>query len=130
VDIWAVGCIFFELALRRKAFEDDWRVLEYLQSFDTNSMSFLNDLDSEATVAQRSHEVIKTVIGKMLDVEAANRPTARELHGQFASLYGSGMAGLGEAGPISEEKDMFQCACNETSSVARGTTVSLLISDK
>ena len=127
MDIWAAGCIFFELALRRKAFEEDWRVQEYLDNFDTNCMSFLNDLDSEATLAQHSHEVIKTVIGKMLDLEPANRPTAKELHGQFASLYGSGMAGPGEAGPISEEKDMIQCACNETSSAARGTTVSLLI---
>jgi hypothetical protein len=28
VDVWALGCILFELVSRKKAFRDDWDVLE------------------------------------------------------------------------------------------------------
>jgi serine/threonine protein kinase len=29
VDMWAVGCILYELVLRRKAFPSDWGVFQY-----------------------------------------------------------------------------------------------------
>jgi Flp pilus assembly protein TadD len=32
VDIWALGCIFFELLAGKQAFKDDWKVREYYNS--------------------------------------------------------------------------------------------------
>ena len=29
VDIWALGCVFYELVCRKTAFKDDWQVTEY-----------------------------------------------------------------------------------------------------
>ena len=31
-DIWAVGCIFYELIVGERPFEDDWAVLQHSQS--------------------------------------------------------------------------------------------------
>src|SRR5271170_964249 len=67
VDIWALGCIVYELITRERAFSGDWAVSEYALS------------GTFPPIIKRQLSVLPTIeeqVIAMLSIEAWERPTA------------------------------------------------------
>lgn len=76
VDIFAMGCILFELATGRKAFRDDFSIHEY--SISHSEFDLFPLIDSE------NHQPILPLISAMLSKTDLKRPSARDLQSVFA----------------------------------------------
>jgi serine/threonine protein kinase len=83
VDIWAVGCIFYELVFQVKAFQGDYEVIqccceprgfEKALQFPFESVRFLDEA--------RKTFVSKLIL-EMLDIDATRRPGAEAIHERF-----------------------------------------------
>ena len=84
VDIWAVGCIMFEIITRRKAFAEDYASQMYSQGLGGYANTLRIQFDS-ATVPDSIKEFVWTLIHNMLDVNPLKRPKASQLLGKFIS---------------------------------------------
>jgi serine/threonine protein kinase len=67
VDIWGLGCILYELCVKKKAFGEDWNVQQYVRH---PSLPFSSHLPNEW------HSVVRACIQKLLQVEWQQRPRA------------------------------------------------------
>jgi len=79
VDIWGLGCILYELAVKRKAFTDDWAVrafVETKQKLVVRLEYFGNEIQTPLT----------NLIHEMLQVNPRLRPSALQLHAVFSDL--------------------------------------------
>lgn len=79
VDIWGLGCILYELAVRRKAFADDWSVSQYEKRKQKPLVRleyFVKEIQTPLT----------NLIYEMLEVNPRARPSAQELQAVFAKL--------------------------------------------
>jgi serine/threonine protein kinase len=70
VDIWSMGCILYELAVGRRAFENDYAILEYRLSRKP-PVVLLDDCFSSD-----EKDTIKKNIAVMLQVDPSLRPSA------------------------------------------------------
>jgi serine/threonine protein kinase len=77
VDIWALGCILFEVAKGNKAFGSDGAVREYAVS-RTPLKSFLPINENEKELCG--------FLERMLNVDASQRPTAEALRREFTAI--------------------------------------------
>jgi hypothetical protein len=79
-DIWAMGCILFELVVGKKQFSSDLAVIEHYRSERdvdvSTSITF-----SEASMNQFSH-----VIGELLQFDPKARPSAQNLVDEFTGV--------------------------------------------
>ena len=73
VDIWALGCIFFEIVYREKAFVFEVKVNEFCESNRT-SLHFPNDSMGERLISKSAQEYFHIVIMKMLEIIPSRRP--------------------------------------------------------
>jgi hypothetical protein len=80
VDIWAIGCIIYELAAGNKAFHEDWAVREYAFGSDEISLREINGWPSFAN--SQLFDLLKQLLQKEWD----KRPDAKSLQ---ASLVAS-----------------------------------------
>lgn len=81
VDIWAVGCIFYEVVTGRKAFKSDWGVREYglsKEEFEISDLVFLNNGNQEY--------FFRNTMQITLQRDWAQRPTAKSLARIFSLL--------------------------------------------
>jgi len=79
VDIWAIGCILYELATFKKAFSNDFEVYEYSKG----QISFEVVIDGfDETSATSMEELIL----RILKVEPKDRPSAGDLVTEFRKL--------------------------------------------
>ena len=79
VDIWGLGCILFELLVKRKAFENDWAVREYAARNDTLRVPL-------EYFASEIHCPVTNLIHKMLNINPKQRPKSNELCEVFTWL--------------------------------------------
>ena len=77
VDIWSMGCILYELATGRRAFEDDWEVLQYRYSGKSKNIVLEETFDSH------SSETIANYVLEMLQIASSARPSASALSRHF-----------------------------------------------
>lgn len=82
VDIWGLGCILYELAVKRKAFTDDWTVRDYA----ARKKKLVIPLEYFAKEIQRP---LANLIHEMLQVDPRARPSAHELLSVFNNLLTS-----------------------------------------
>lgn len=82
-DIWGLGCILYGLAVRDKAFADDFHVYSYRKTLKAIRVPL------EWTVELETKPYLTNLIGEMLQVEPENRPTAQDLHTIFEILVDS-----------------------------------------
>ena len=83
-DIWAVGCIFYELAAKRKAFNGDLGVERYALSptiFSIPETQFDWRIQDGA-----GRKDMDRLIARMLQIECQTRPSAVDLQGTFTHL--------------------------------------------
>jgi hypothetical protein len=78
VDIWALGCILYELAIGKKAFIDDIAVVN--DSFESPVMS---DLSSESFSDHSKAKIIDVLVG-LLSRNPDSRPDSSSLHLLFS----------------------------------------------
>lgn len=82
-DIWALGCIFYQICTGRKAFEDDWAVRDYSLAGDQVLCAktlFLSDKEDAAS------SVMGGMIRAMLAIKPSARPTAKVLEDSFNEM--------------------------------------------
>lgn len=84
VDIWAIGCILYEVVLGRKAFRSDDAVNVYARQFAFSGVTLDIAIDSETFPDESRKSFISRVILEMLEVDANKRPRAEELYTKFA----------------------------------------------
>lgn len=73
VDIWAMGCILYELLFRKKAFSGDMAALSYFLS--NQRPGFPPDILLDDPLK----ELLESTVYSMLKLEPAERPTAPQL---------------------------------------------------
>ena len=82
VDIWALGCVLFELATRKKAFVNDWSIMDYTQSNGGSSRPGFPSL----SVTQRCQTYLQELTFSMLTIKACDRPNVRNIKEALESL--------------------------------------------
>jgi serine/threonine protein kinase len=87
VDMWALGCILYELVARTRAFRDDWNIILYAKS----GKDYDSTLAGEAVPEQRRRDFVCKVIKELLNVDPLKRPRARELYERFISWGADGV---------------------------------------
>jgi hypothetical protein len=79
-DIWALGCILYELVVGRRLFLDDWKVYRY-----TQSPHLLLPIGALVNVGWAT--TLQRLILQMLQIDPSNRLSAFEMLKQFAFHY-------------------------------------------
>ena len=79
-DIWALGCILYELSYRKKAFTDDIAAWQY--GYKPDKFRNLDRLE----VSERTAACIRELIRRMLEIDWWKRPTARDILQLLESL--------------------------------------------
>jgi serine/threonine protein kinase len=74
VDIWALGCILYELVAQRLAFPNDFVILQYSLSLAKLDLPEFSDAYTE-----QSKCVLATLIRAMLQVDETIRPSAKSI---------------------------------------------------
>jgi serine/threonine protein kinase len=81
VDIWALGCILYEMVMDRKAFEGDYATVVFRQTKPKLSLTF-----GEGFGVKCQETLMENVIA-MLQIEPSARPSARKLLDEFCTLF-------------------------------------------
>ena len=86
VDIWAIGCILYEVVLGKKAFANDWIMLQYSLDNRTYQRRLEISFDTvDIPISYGDKAFLSERIQQMLKVEASQRPTARDLLANFSN---------------------------------------------
>lgn len=83
VDIWAMGCIFYELAVQRRPFSVDAVAKEYSAQYTYYGHRLEISIDSDAFPNQDFVTLFKKAIQNMLEVDPLRRPRAIEVLQRF-----------------------------------------------
>jgi serine/threonine protein kinase len=88
VDIWALGCIFFEMAFEKRAFSGDLEVHQYTQNYakGDEGISFPPYGSVNLSEQEDWKAFICATIQDMLEVEPRRRPSAKSLQGRFSGF--------------------------------------------
>jgi len=82
VDIWALGCVLYELVCRKTAFKDDWEVTEYARQNTKINVPMRPFVDANA------RKPVLNLIHEMLRLRPNSRPSATDLCSLFDSIDG------------------------------------------
>jgi serine/threonine protein kinase len=81
VDIWAMGCLLYEIVVRKPAFVDDFTVRHYFHKFSRSSGSLKIPVDLD----ENRNPFIQEALDEMLQIEPPRRPSAQQIHDRFSS---------------------------------------------
>ena len=82
VDIWGIGCIFYEMVFRRRAFYEDYATLNY-SLFD--GTLYIPPTNSDNIWEMISRDVLVAALEKLLNIDPKQRPTGIKIRQQFHS---------------------------------------------
>ena len=92
-DIWALGCIVYEMVSGVRAFNSDWQVVEYVSSTKIKASSnfarfadAINPYVSGFNLSVADHEWISKRLILALSIDPTARPTASELKSVFHTM--------------------------------------------
>jgi serine/threonine protein kinase len=80
VDIWAVGCILYEMVFRRKAFASDFAVIRFAEKNERIQIP-----DENPILDAGKREFVSKIIFETLSVDPSARPNAGSLYQRFIS---------------------------------------------
>lgn len=86
-DIWALGCILFEIVTAEKAFSGDWGVRDFALSAKLFELPL-----NKVRFANVSTSVLSGLVRDMLRTELSHRPAARYLLKSFSTLVEDALA--------------------------------------
>ena len=91
-DIWALGCILYEMCMRKKAFMGDWEISDWVtgsanpditipsyEGPDCRSCARCSHLYAELLVKPNDLEDINGTLTALLSINASERPLASDL---------------------------------------------------
>ena len=81
VDIWAIGCVLFELVFGAKAFLNDFAVSRYADSGQDFPVPPIPDDVSD----ESKRQFLTGVIRELLQIDGSRRPSARSLFDRFVT---------------------------------------------
>jgi len=81
VDIWAIGCLLYEIVVRKPAFADDFKVRHYFQKFSR----FPGSLQIPVNLDENRNPFIQEALDEMLQIEPPRRPSAQQIHDRFTA---------------------------------------------
>lgn len=84
VDVWGMGCILFQLALRKKAFQSDWAVGCY--SGSKTELNVAEYLKEDSVLGDISRKHLVECVYCMLDIDPVKRPSAKCLQAIFMRI--------------------------------------------
>jgi len=84
VDIWSLGCIFYELVTGSQLFKNDVHVFEYCYEQVSPQVKCLEMYDPKFS------DVVTVIIRELLTVKPFERPSVDELHSKFSDHYQGG----------------------------------------
>jgi Protein kinase domain/Ankyrin repeats (3 copies)/Ankyrin repeat len=79
VDVWALGCILYELAAGKRAFSNEFHTLQYKAS------KVLPEITLDDSCSDEDKENIQSLLTRMLDLDANRRPSATDLMEQVST---------------------------------------------
>jgi serine/threonine protein kinase len=94
VDIWAFGCILFEMCTGRKAFAGDFAVQGFAAS-GVRPVMFAQPPTNESSMADQAKQIEEWVFEPMR-IEPAKRPSAEELLYKIWDRFRGAVAGMTE----------------------------------
>ena len=88
VDIWALGCILYEVVFLQKAFLTDNAVHDYALKSQSTGHRLKLPLERGVSLDETFQTSITPLLYSMLEIEPANRPSATDLLQSFAQAFG------------------------------------------
>jgi tetratricopeptide (TPR) repeat protein len=83
VDMWAIGCIFYEIVVKSKVFPEDWEVVQFAELVKRGRTVTVS-LEGHMLPGER-RDFISRAIKELLDIDPHRRPRADALHEIFSS---------------------------------------------
>jgi serine/threonine protein kinase len=111
VDIWAIGCILYELIFKRKAFSDDWAVLRFSESCRSTGKPLVLPFEHDTIPDEARKTFLANIILNMLEIDYPQRPGAQNLYEKFIT-WGSPIQ-LWSTTPINLEPTKAEPATSE-----------------
>lgn len=87
VDIWALGCIVYELIFLEKAFGSDMAVYDYYLNYTYSGKKIELSFDEVLCPSVTIQHALKTLLHSMLEVEYWKRPRAVQIFEGFETLF-------------------------------------------
>ena len=91
VDIWAIGCILYELIFKKRAFSGDTAVLRYFDKFKLTGTLIVLPFEHDTIPDEARKAFLAKIILEMLDMDDTRRPSAEQLYKKFIT-WGSNEA--------------------------------------
>ena len=90
VDIWAIGCILYEVIFRQKAFSNDFAICQYyLNHRFGERIKIPFDMAFDMLTEEPAKVFVTNAIHKMLEIDAFQRPAAKALGNEFQFIIDS-----------------------------------------
>ena len=83
VDIWALGCILYELAFGKKAFVDDLAVYQYSLQWSASGEKMAVPSTSDTIPHEDKRLFVSNVIHDTVTMDETKRPKAKDLYHKF-----------------------------------------------
>jgi hypothetical protein len=127
-DIWAVGCILYEVLTGKKAFEDDWSVKQYVSERRIRWIAASGNKWSTDIVTLN---ILESMVHASLELHHAKRPSANDFCKDYVNAFDGQeltlSAPLSETPVRAEDVQLLQDVCSHQFAVATVKTLERLI---